>query len=190
MLTGVHMRSSLKRNPKPKGVRAALAAVPADVRHAALTVHAAPQAQGIPHLLVGGLGVGARGYPRATKDADFLVADEAFRVTPSGLVAGMQDGIPFPSVKRVAVDYLSPRTAGEACALEQARGATSLRAAPVEVLVGMKLAAGRARDDGDIVEMLKAGANRKRIRAYLSAHAPATLAAFNCLAERADREAP
>jgi hypothetical protein len=54
----------------------------------------------------------------------------------------------------------------------------------------MKLAAGRARDEGDIVEMLKAGANQKRIRAYLGAHAPATLAAFNRLAERADREAP
>ncbi len=31
---------------------------------------------GVRHALVGGLVVGAHGYPRATKDVDFLVGDE------------------------------------------------------------------------------------------------------------------
>ena len=33
---------------------------------------------GVRHALVGGLAVGAHGYPRATKGVDFLVGDEAF----------------------------------------------------------------------------------------------------------------
>ncbi|MCB9742606.1 MAG: hypothetical protein H6740_08405 [Alphaproteobacteria bacterium] len=33
---------------------------------------------GVPHALVGGLAVGVHGHPRATKDVDFLVGQEAF----------------------------------------------------------------------------------------------------------------
>lgn len=37
----------------------------------------------IPHALIGGLAVGLHGHPRATKDVDFLVGDQAFeRMTP------------------------------------------------------------------------------------------------------------
>lgn len=32
----------------------------------------------VPHALVGGLAVGLHGHPRATKDVDFLVGEEAF----------------------------------------------------------------------------------------------------------------
>ncbi|HSN99340.1 MAG TPA: hypothetical protein VLS89_13685, partial [Candidatus Nanopelagicales bacterium] len=41
---------------------------------------------GIRHALVGGLAVGAHGHPRATKDVDFLVGDEAFAHHGGGLV--------------------------------------------------------------------------------------------------------
>ena len=34
---------------------------------------------GIPHSLIGGLAVGFHGHPRATKDVDYLVGNEAFQ---------------------------------------------------------------------------------------------------------------
>ena len=35
---------------------------------------------GVPHMLIGGVAVGLHGYPRATKDVDFLVGPEAFKL--------------------------------------------------------------------------------------------------------------
>jgi hypothetical protein len=46
------------------------------------------------HVVVGGLAVGANGYPRATKAVDFLVGAEAFRHHANGLVT-MRPEIPF-----------------------------------------------------------------------------------------------
>ncbi len=37
---------------------------------------------GVRHVLIGALAVGAWGYPRASKDVDFLVGDEAFDAKP------------------------------------------------------------------------------------------------------------
>src|SRR5438046_7802019 len=62
---------------------------------------------GIRHVVVGGLAVGANGYPRATKDVDFLVGDEAFVRHAGGLVT-MNPALPI-EVNGVAIDYLSPR---------------------------------------------------------------------------------
>jgi hypothetical protein len=53
------------------------------------------------HVVVGGLAVGANGYPRATKDVDFLVGAEAFHHHPNGLVT-MRPEVPF-QVNGVAV---------------------------------------------------------------------------------------
>jgi hypothetical protein len=186
---GVYARSPVKQNPRKKGVAAALAAVPEPVRRAAVAVHEKLSRAGIPHMLVGGLAVGAHGYPRATQDADFMVSDDAFVLTRSGLVLGMQYGLPH-EVNRVAVDYLSPKSPGEARALAKAGKTSRLQAAPVEVLVRMKLTAGRARDEGDVVEVLKAGANRKKIRTFLAKDAPSLLSKFDALCTRADEEAP
>jgi hypothetical protein len=59
---------------------------------------------GVRHVVVGGLAVGANGFPRATKDVDFLVGDEAFERHPGGLVT-LRPGVPF-QVNRVAVDFI------------------------------------------------------------------------------------
>lgn len=59
---------------------------------------------GVRHVVVGGLAVGANGYPRATKDVDFLVGDEAFERHAGGLVT-LRPGVPF-QVNRVAVDFI------------------------------------------------------------------------------------
>jgi hypothetical protein len=67
-------------------------------------------AANVRHIVVGGLAVGANGYPRATKYVDFLVGAEAFHHHENGLVT-MRPEIPF-QVKGVAVDLLSSE-AGE-----------------------------------------------------------------------------
>jgi hypothetical protein len=56
------------------------------------------------HVVVGGLAVGANGYPRATKDVVFLVSDAAFLTKAGGIVL-LAPGIPF-QVDGVAIDYL------------------------------------------------------------------------------------
>lgn len=53
-------------------------------------------AASVRHVVVGGLAVGANGYPRATKVVDFLVGAEAFHHHANGLVT-MRPEIPFRS---------------------------------------------------------------------------------------------
>jgi hypothetical protein len=136
------------------------------------------------HVVVGGLAVGANGYPRATKDVDFLVGAEAFHHHPSGLVT-MRPEIPF-QVNGVAIDLLSPE-AGEDF-LEATLGATPgtmMEAAP---LVYMKLKSPRRRDQVDVIEMIKGGIDTKTCREYLSAHAPSFVAAFDDSIRQAEDE--
>ena len=87
------------------------------------------------HVVCGGIAVGANGYPRATKDVDFLVGAEAFHHHDNGLVT-MRPEVPF-QVNGVAIDLLSP-VEGEGF-LERTLDAvpgTMMEAAP---LVYMKL---------------------------------------------------
>jgi len=58
------------------------------------------------HVVVGGLAVGANGFPRATRDVNFLVGDEAFERHAGGLVT-LRSGVPF-QVNKVAVDFIGP----------------------------------------------------------------------------------
>ena len=127
------------------------------------------------HVVVGGLAVGANGYPRATKDVDFLVGAEAFLHHANGLVT-MRPEVPF-QVHGVAVDLLSPE-AGEYFleATLAAPPGTMMEAAP---LVYMKLKSPRRKDQVDVIEMIEGGIDTKGCRAYLAAHAPAFVAAFD-----------
>jgi hypothetical protein len=141
---------------------------------------------GIRHALVGGLAVGAQGWPRATKYVDFIVDEGAFERRPGGLVLLR---VPF-EVDEVPVDSLAPASDEEF--LARARdAAVESRGIPVlgiEALVYMKLKAGRMRDQVDVVELLKAGADEAACRRWLEAHAPAMLPRFDPLAERAHAE--
>ena len=137
-------------------------------------------AANVRHVVVGGLAVGANGYPRATKDVDFLVGAEAFHHHASGLVT-MRPDVPF-QVNSVAVDLLSP--AADEAFLEDSLAAdpgTVMEAAP---LVYLKLRSPRRKDQVDVIEMIKGGIDTKRCREYLAAHAPPLLEAFDeCLAQ-------
>jgi hypothetical protein len=139
---------------------------------------------GIRHVVVGGLAVGANGHPRATKDVDFLVGDEAFEHHPGGFVT-MKPGVPI-QINGVAIDLLSVQD-GEAhlaTALEAPMG--SMIKAPQ--LVYLKLKSPRQKDRADVVELLKAGVGIDACRTYLAAHAPALIAMFEDAVTKAAAE--
>ena len=136
------------------------------------------------HIVVGGLAVGANGYPRATKDVDFLVGAEAFNHHANGLVT-MRPEIPF-QVNGVAVDLLSPEIGEDflEATLASPPG-TMMEAAP---LVYMKLKSPRRKDQADVIEMIKGGIETKQCREYLTAHAPALVDSFDACAAQAEAE--
>ncbi len=139
---------------------------------------------GVRHLVVGGLAVGANGYPRATGDVDFLVGAEAFEDHPGGLVT-LKPGVPF-QVNGVAVDLLSPG-AGESF-LDDALGGLPGCFAEAPLLVYLKLKSPRHKDRTDVIELVKAGIDVDACRAYLTANAQAYLAAFEEAVARAIAE--
>ncbi len=120
---------------------------------------------GVRHTLVGGLAVGAHGYPRATKDVDFLVGDEAFEHHEGGLVT-MKPGVPI-QVAGVAIDFLS-------IGADEEYLTAALREEIVDApgLVYLKLKSPRSKDRTDVVELVKAGLDVARVRAWLASHRP------------------
>lgn len=141
-------------------------------------------AAGVRHVVVGGLAVGANGYPRATKDVDFLVGAEAFQYHASGLVT-MRPEIPF-QVNGVAVDLLSPEAGEDFLEATLAAPPGTMMEAPP--LIYMKLKSPRRKDEADVIEMIKGGIDTKQARDYLLAHAAAFVAAFDECVARAETE--
>ena len=158
--------------------------VAAEVLGAMKVASAALRRAGVRHVVVGGLAVGANGFPRATKDVDFLVGDEAFEHHAGGLVT-LRPGVPF-QVNRVAVDFIGTE-AGEgflAAALEAEAG-SMIEGPP---LIYMKLKSPCHRDRTDVIELIKAGLDVDRCRDYLSDHAPSFVAEFDDAVRRARAE--
>jgi hypothetical protein len=124
---------------------------------------------GVRHLLVGGLAVGAWGFPRATRAVDFLVGEEAFEHHPGGLVT-MKYGVPI-QVGGVAVDLLSAPAHGREDVLRGAHPG-SVPVAPLEVLIYLKLKSPRPRDLADVMELIRLGIDRDAVRADLVARSP------------------
>lgn len=127
---------------------------------------------GIRHALVGGLAVGAHGYPRNTKDVDFLVDDSAWRRTSAGILV-MVAGLPFQA-HGVAIDTL---TVGDKepflkSAIERGEISEGIRVIPIEALVYMKLSSPRAKDRVDVIELVKRGMDVPKVERYLDQNAP------------------
>ena len=139
---------------------------------------------GVRHWLVGGLAVGAYGHPRATRAVDFLVGDEAFEHHGGGLIT-MKPGVPI-QVAGVVVDHLSAQPEESFLTRQLPSASQPLEAAPIEVLVYLKLKSPRVKDRADLVELIKAGADVGRCRAWLAANAPALVADLDA-AERSAR---
>jgi hypothetical protein len=124
---------------------------------------------GVRHVLVGGLAVGAWGHPRATKDVDFLVGEEAFEHQAGGLVT-LKYGVPI-QVGGVSVDLLSARANNREDALENPR-LGGVPVAPLPVLIYLKLTSPRPKDLADVMELVRLGIERDAIRADLVARSP------------------
>jgi hypothetical protein len=139
---------------------------------------------GVRHIVIGGLAVGANGYPRATRDVDFLVGEEAFDHHPGGIVT-MNPALPI-EVDGVPIDYLSPKQGEDHLAAVLAEPPNSIVDAPR--LVYMKLTASRLRDRTDVVELIKRGLDVDACRSYLDANAPTLVASFDDAVARATAE--
>jgi hypothetical protein len=138
---------------------------------------------GIPHALVGGLAVGLHGHPRATKDVDFIVGAAAFAsIKPILSFREELGGI----VRWGVIDLLAALP--DDPALEEALQLPApgeVPVVPVEVLVLMKLRAGRPQDEADVAHLVTAGLDVRAVLEWLGVRAPERVPAFSRLAQRA-----
>lgn len=150
-----------------RGLGAVLDMLAPKYRVAIEEAHRAYEAAGVPHALCGGLAAGAHGEPRATKDVDFVVGEEAFASAPGSLVVSFKPGIPI-AVGDVPVDSV-PIPQEHAAVLRdgiaRARLDEGIPVLPAAHVVYMKLLSFRAVDRVDIRRMLDAGLAPAEIRA-------------------------
>ena len=139
------------------------------IEEAARAASARMRELGVRHALVGGLAVGAYARPRATKDVDFLVGSEAWPT--SGSIVSPIPGLPF-RVGTVEVDtLLAPAEApGIEEALARAKESEGIPVAPPEVVMLMKLIAGRPQDVADLDALLEV-VDHGLVQQYVSRHA-------------------
>ncbi len=131
---------------------------------------------GVPHALVGGLAVGLNGFPRATKDVDYLVGSEAFEKTVPSLVyrSELKDRIEMAVVDLLAVPDAFPCLADQLAVVEVGE----LHVIAPEALILMKLSANRPQDRADVARLLDAGIEERDVASYLAEHAPELLNRF------------
>lgn len=164
--------------PDPSLLRGVVAP---EVLEAMEIASAALKRVGVRHVVIGGLAVGANGFPRATRDVDFLVGDEAFERHEGGVVT-LRQGVPV-EVNRVAVDFIGPdANEGFLAATLEAQAGSIMEGPP---LVYLKLKSPRHKDRTDVIELVKAGLDVDRCRAFLSANAPKFVADFDDAVRRA-----
>ena len=125
-------------------------------------VHAAVEAYeraGVRYALIGGVAAGAYGQPRATKDVDFLVGDEAFDTV--GTVISFKPGIPLEAhgvpidsiPLHVGYRQLYVRALDERIECDE----PDVLIARPEMVAVTKLVGGRPHDITAVVEMTQAG---------------------------------
>lgn len=146
------------------------------------------RSMGIRHALVGGLAVGAHGWPRATRDVDFLVDDSAWSKTESGVVT-LRAGIPVQA-HGIAVDTISVRDDERHLlrAIETAEISEGIPVISVEALIYLKLASPRSQDRQDVLHLVRVGADVERVRRYLDANAPKLREKFEAILRTAAEE--
>jgi hypothetical protein len=141
----------------------------------------------IRHVLVGGLAVGVNGYPRSTKDIDFLVDENAFEF--HGPLVTHRPGLPI-SYAGIGIDWISLEPQ-ERKALDRFLVIPDINEVPiipVEPLVAMKLVAGRHKDQADIVELVKSGTDVESCIDFIECNFASVLPLFNRLVKAAHSE--
>jgi hypothetical protein len=141
------------------------------ILHAMRVASAKLRDSGIRHALVGGLAVGAHGYPRSTRDVDFLVGAEAFKVHGGGLVT-INPGVPI-AVGDIGVDPISIADGEEYLdqALDSAMKRDIVPVLPIEPLIYLKMKSLRKKDASDVIELIKQGVDPDPVVTYLMKHA-------------------
>ena len=162
------------------------------VRDAVLETAKQLERLSIRHAIAGGLAVGAYGYIRTTADVDFLVGDEAFE--HHGPLVTFKTGVPI-QVGGVRIAYLSTASLGShlediLAQPPHSEGVANegLAVVPIEVLVYMKLVARRRKDQVDIIELIRAGADVRVIQRYLEHNAGDLLPLFEALLQEAEQD--
>jgi len=143
--------------------------VAASIVDRAIAVSDQLQALGVPHVLIGGLAVGLHGHPRATKDVDFMVGNEAFaKVTPLLVYRDeLKDLVAIGFTDIMSVPPGFPSLQGEL----STQGHVPVISLPGLIL--MKLDAFRPRDREDVRTLLIVHPTRLReVRDHLAEHAP------------------
>lgn len=141
-------------------------------------------ADGVRHALVGGLAVGVHGWPRGTKDVDFLIGREGYVEHPSGVVTLDEKVHAAISGRAVIVDAIvpDPNEPFLDAALDAVLVSDHIPVVTGEVLIYMKLKANRPRDRLDVHELLQARLiDLETVRLYLRQHAPAMIARLDAV---------
>jgi len=160
----VRKQLRLKRQENlARGLRSVTEQLAPDMEVAIVAANKAYAALGVRYALVGALASGAQGRPRNTDDIDFLVGDEAF--DRSGIIISFKLGMPLQAGEH-AIDPI-PLPVEEVrhrlldAAMNEPLVDTTLGVPvpilPATALAFMKLASPRAKDLGDVVEMIQAG---------------------------------
>jgi len=127
---------------------------------------------GIRHALVGALGANAyRDRPRTTEDIVFFVGDESFDRHAGGLVTMRVPVVEFDGIDVDQVP-LTEALRGVEAGLDHPHFSEGVPIAPVEVIVSMKLLAGRTQDLADVEAILASGADLELLRAAVQKAAP------------------
>lgn len=145
--------------------------------------------RGVRHAVIGGIAVGAYGWPRATRDVDLLLGNEAWERQPSGELLARVELPEF--VNDIPIDYLPIDVAGDflAQAFERPLWSQGVPIAPVEILVCTKLIRLAMRDQADIVEIVKAKRiDRDEVRAFLVEHTAMLVGRWDALVAQAESE--
>jgi hypothetical protein len=160
-----------------------------EVIEAARTASKALSAAGIRHVLIGGLAVNAYGFVRNTSDVDFLVGSEAYVEQPGGFVT-LAPGVPI-AIGAVDVDTLEDAAISEGETTDPESEWEGVPIVSIEGLFFLKLKAWRRKDQMDLVELLKSGADEDAIRDYLVEEivvGPDLLGRFDTAVLRANEE--
>lgn len=163
----VRKHYSIRRRGTSFGLAAELDGLSDNFRRGVFQMAKEYEEAGVRFALIGGLAVGSYGEPRATRDIDFLVGDEAFLKT--GLL--IKYAFPFSlQFADIAIDTVSmPEPEIDPVQFEILQRALSkpnidtttgvpIPVLPAAALAYMKLVVGRSKDRGDVVSMMRTGA--------------------------------
>lgn len=180
--------SRVREGPEGPDLKPVADAVSEKVWRAMIDASKTLHSLGIRHALVGGLAVGAHGWPRATRDVDFLVDDGAWSKSESGVVI-LRAGIPVEA-HGISIDTISVRDDERhlLSAIETAAISEGIPVLPVDALVYLKLASPRSQDRQDVLNLVGAGLDLDRVRRYLDANAPKLREKFEAIARTAIQE--